>query len=291
VPGRGQRAEILGYGGHDGGTRDGLSGKSGQFVNTSQRNVTLNAIAIGGDSGGAIVTNSDGRLCGILSGTFPVVRPTASTGCGPGPIREWVRRWRESREPPTPESPPLVDIGPPEQPSQEIDYDKLADLIAGRMPKPKDGKDGRDGADGKNGSSAAAVQVEPKQSEPGLFSRLLSRAYSIGEVAAIIVGGGGVAGVLWWLFKKRVASRFAPQRSALEYRTYAESQADIYEKTGGRDKLWDVTIGRLFDQETEKLLGANDSGLAQMVGDLRDRVFGNARRQFTKGGERTAVPF
>lgn len=73
------------------------------------------------------------------------------------------------------------------------------------------------------------------------------------------------------------------------YRKYAEELADLYAETGGRDQLFDMHLGRLYDEETRALADSADEAYADLIGQLRDRVMSNVRRIFTKGAERTTA--
>ena len=235
-------------------------------------------VVIPGDSGGPIFYQ--GKVVGVITGGpharmvggQQLVFPAHGPNCGI--LRRLLDRVR--RKPPVepkPEEPKPVKP----KPSQAIDYEKLAAMVAGRIPKPKDGKDGRDGRDGTDGKdSEVAPPVSEKNSEGGLLKRLKGKVLTLGELAAIIAGGGGIAGVAWWLIKRRVKKRlgaikerWTPGRKRNDQ--YAEELNDLYQYSGNRNTVQDATLGREYDRRIRDVLKHNSNPqLRDVLEQMRD---------------------
>jgi hypothetical protein len=206
-----------------------ITSMNAQSMDGSQRYMATNIPVEQGGSGGAFL--KDGKIIGVQWGSrsgesfgTPLAyasKVSLTQYCYPGgncytyPRRyNYVLPWRRNvaenlyaqrainAKTPAPmptytpkPSPIQNDLTPSQNPQQpEIDYDKLADLIAAKLPKPADGKDGepgppgRDGVDGQPGTNhdpqemvairdrVASVedrvtQLETKLAEAGIWVR------------------------------------------------------------------------------------------------------------------------
>lgn len=118
--------------------------------------------------------------------------------------------------------------------------------------------------------------------------------------------GAGILGVSWapglirngYRFVKFVRRRRngpQPEVKSIQqdvpiagYADYAEAQGQLHEAMGNRNRLYDETLGRLFDQETERLMRSDEPSIANLFHNLRFNVRMNADRQFTKNASRSS---